>query len=178
MHESAPSLVLGVAGKVGSGKDTVADLLQLQYGFRSVNLSELVYESNLQLQISPTREQQRTLATDRRRQDGAYWVKFAHNRVVQELPAPGITLVSLYCEDEVDYLKRALGGKLLVVRCDDLAVRYERYVRRYNDDPRRLLLEHEFEILCSLAVDFSRSCLTLRMVACVFPMILSGLPSP
>jgi dephospho-CoA kinase len=147
MHEGNPFLVLGIAGKVGSGKDTVADLLQLQYGLRSVNLSELVYESNLQLQINPTREQQRTLATSRRQQDGAYWVRYAYNRVVKDLPAPGITLVSLYCEDEVDYLKRSLGGKLLVVRCDDLAIRYERYVRRYNDDPRRLLQEHEFEIL-------------------------------
>jgi len=139
-----PRLILGIAGKVGSGKDTVADLLQLQFGFCTVNLSELVYAANRELLISPTREQQKSLATERRRQDGAYWVKFAYERATTDKFADEVALISLYCEDEVNYLKNSLNGKLLVVHCDDLTIRYERYVRRYARDPRRILQVEEF----------------------------------
>ena len=145
MTQDRTRLLLGIAGKVGSGKDTVADLLELQYGFRTVNLSELVYAANRELLISPTREQQKSLATERRRQDGAYWVKFAYERATTDNSIQEIALVSLYCEDEVNHLKNSLNGKLLVVHCDDLAVRYERYVRRYARDLRRILQVEEFD---------------------------------
>jgi len=147
VSQDHPRLILGIAGKVASGKDTVAEILRLQYGFRTVNLSDLVYEQNRQLQIKPTRAEQRNLATKRRKDDKAYWVKFADERAREDPLARGIALVSLYCVDEVIYLRDVLNGRLLAVQCDDIETRYNRYCLRYQSDPPRLLQEEEFEEL-------------------------------
>jgi len=47
--------VIGIVGKIGSGKDTAAEYLNKKYSFKSVNIGDLVRKEAKNKKLVPTR---------------------------------------------------------------------------------------------------------------------------
>ncbi|MBN2043308.1 MAG: AAA family ATPase [Candidatus Aenigmarchaeota archaeon] len=119
-------LVLGITGKRGCGKDTVAQHLKKKYGFHVLVYTDDVLAPILRAQGKQvTRENLIRLATELRNQDGpAALTEMISERITSE----GFWCISgVRLPEEVEFLRGFYGQvfKLMNVNCDDRK-RYER----------------------------------------------------
>ena len=123
-------LVLGITGKRGCGKDTVAHHLREKYGFNVLIYTDHVLAPLLEAQGKQvTRDNLINLATDLRKQDGpAALTEMISERITSE----GFWCISgVRLPEEVDFLRGFYGQnfKLMNVNCSD-EKRYERLKSR------------------------------------------------
>lgn len=74
--------VIGIVGKIGSGKDTAAQYLTKKYKFKSVNMGDLVREESKKKKLVPTRKNLTNISkqfTDKFGKD--YWAKVAVKKI-------------------------------------------------------------------------------------------------
>jgi dephospho-CoA kinase len=123
-------MLIGVAGAMCSGKDTVAEHLENKYGFLHVSISDIVRVEVERAGLKSSRTNQRKTA-NKFRQDfsGYYWVNEAIAHARNAHPGKDVVLSGLYCPAEAQYLMDS-GGWLIGVRCDDVEARFERLCDR------------------------------------------------
>ncbi len=74
--------VIGIVGKIGSGKDTAAQYLTKKYKFKSINMGDLVREEAKKKKLVPTRKNLTKISkkfTDKFGKD--YWAKRAIKKI-------------------------------------------------------------------------------------------------
>ena len=128
-------MIIGIAGSICSGKDTVAEMLAGKYCFQSFSLVDILrneYErANIDIDTRPNR---RDHANGRRKAHSAHYyvtetLDVAHRAGIST--SDNIILVGLYCKGEVDFLVDKLGGVLIGVQCNlGATVRHDRFVAR------------------------------------------------
>jgi len=73
--------VIGLMGRIGSGKGTVADVLINEFGFQSVTMGDLVREEVAVRGLEPTREITTRVSGECLSQDPAYFIKRAVEKI-------------------------------------------------------------------------------------------------
>lgn len=73
--------VIGLMGRIGSGKGTVAKILVNDYGFKSIIMGDLVREEVLSRGLKPTREVTTRISTELLTKDPAYFIKKAVKKI-------------------------------------------------------------------------------------------------
>jgi len=120
--------LIGLAGRAGSGKDTVAQLCRrLMSGATVLSLSELIRAEVARSQAAPTRLLQRFVGDYRRKTaGGAYWVQRAIGETPEKTQA--LVLTGLYAPAEAAHV-RTLGGVVVWIEASETC-RLERIARR------------------------------------------------
>lgn len=70
-------IVIGLMGRIGSGKGTVARLLSEEYGFKIITIGDLAREEVKQRGLKPTRETTTRVTSELLSRDPAYYIKKA-----------------------------------------------------------------------------------------------------
>jgi dephospho-CoA kinase len=123
-------LVLGLTGKRGSGKDTMADYLKAKYGFRVLTYTNDVLAPILKGQGKEvTRENLIALALNLRASGGKHIIT---KLLCEKIEARGLWAVSgVRYPEEVDYFKEKFGRAFVLVEvCCHIEKRHERVVKR------------------------------------------------
>ncbi len=93
--------IIGLMGRIGSGKGTIADILIKDYGFKSITMGDLVREEVAKRGLKPTREETTRVSMDCRKKDPAYFIK----RVIEKIKQSG------YDKWLIDGIRTPLGVK-------------------------------------------------------------------
>jgi dephospho-CoA kinase len=137
-------MIVGIAGGMCSGKDTVAGILRDDHSFLLVNSSDIVRRELRAEGTEISRANQRLLANERRQNlGGDYWVRKAFEAASQDGKSNHIAIVSLYSVSECRYIQTELAGSVIGVVTSDLTQRFERLLRR-SDGSRDQLEFEEF----------------------------------
>jgi len=73
--------VIGLMGRIGSGKGTVADVLINEFGFKSITMGDLAREEVVNRGLEPTREVTTRVSTELLSQDPAFFIKKAVKKI-------------------------------------------------------------------------------------------------
>lgn len=139
MSENTPAApdLIGIAGSFASGKDTVAHVLEADYGFTHVSTGDMVRAAALRERGSIERPVLFEVANEHRHRDGA-GVFVLH---ALEQPRP-LVVTGIRSLGEAKALKAA-GGVLLFIDAP-AGIRYERMRARHRDAEIELSFE-QFE---------------------------------
>ena len=74
-------MIIGLMGRIGSGKGTVADVLIKEYGFKSVTMGDLAREEVRERGLEPSREITTKISTELLSKDPAYFIKKAIKKI-------------------------------------------------------------------------------------------------
>ncbi|MEM5871654.1 MAG: AAA family ATPase [Candidatus Aenigmatarchaeota archaeon] len=126
-------LVLGLTGKRGCGKDTMAEYLQKNYGFRILNFTNDVLGPILkEMGKEVTRENLIELALNLREKNGNDILAKMLSERIKENNCKGFWVISgIRYLEEVEYFKKTFGEnfKLVKIECN-IKKRYERIKNR------------------------------------------------
>ncbi|NOX71122.1 MAG: AAA family ATPase [Candidatus Micrarchaeota archaeon] len=123
-------VLIAITGRRGSGKDTFADFMRDNYGFKTLDFStDAINPILTELGLEITRKNLIDVATKTREREGIDF--FAH--IISDKIEEG----SNYCVsgmrfvEELDYMKKRFGGNFILVAliCDERN-RYERIKKR------------------------------------------------
>jgi hypothetical protein len=149
---------IGLAGKIRSGKDTVADYLGDKYKFKAFAFANGIKQVCCMLDLEPTdgrkpRALYQGIGQDVRKYDPDVWVNYLFKRVNQLDPETNIVVTDVRQPNEVNAL-REKGFVIIKVEADE-EIRLER--ARVKDDYFTLEdLNHETETAVdTLDVDFT-----------------------
>lgn len=133
-------MIIGISGKAGSGKDTIADYLREEYGFAKIAFAEpmktfcadlfdwggeeLYGPSELREIVDPEwgfspRKALQMLGTEwGRALNENMWVKIGLNKAKQKIQDgyPGVVITDCRFRNEIDYVKAAGGSVIRIVR--------------------------------------------------------------
>ena len=139
-------LVLGITGKRGSGKDTVAEYLKRKYGFHVLTYTEHVLSPILREQGKPvTRENLISLALEMRKKGGKHVLT---KLICDKIGKEGHWAISgVRYPEEHEYFRKRFGRdfKLLDIVCD-ARKRYERILKRGTKGEGEMTFEEFMEI--------------------------------
>jgi len=139
-------LVLGLTGKRGSGKDTMAEYLKAKYGFRVLTYTNDVLSPLLRhMGKQVTRENLIDLALEMRRKGGKHILT---KLICDKIESEGYWAISgVRYPEEVSYFKERFGDsfRLVYVSCSTKK-RYERVVKRGTKGEGHLTLKQFLEI--------------------------------
>lgn len=139
-------MIVGIAGGMCSGKDTVAAILRDAHCFSLINSSDMVRRELQEAGIQISRKSQRDLANERRRANGGdYWVRRAYEYVSERSQSDRMAIVSLYSVSECKYIQNELQGKVIGVETTNLQLRFERLVNRADGSRDSLTFEDFIE---------------------------------
>lgn len=116
--------IIGVSGTNGSGKDTVAQMLEDEYGFYSVSATKMLGDELTRRGLPHEREHKRAVSAEWRRKSGLGVIV---DRAVEEARQAGynkLVVGSLRNSGEVDRVHE-LGGTMIWIDADP-KIRYER----------------------------------------------------
>jgi dephospho-CoA kinase len=132
--------IVGLVGHGGSGKDTVARMLEAR-GFTHVSASELVREEIYRRGGTPTRALQTAVANEMRAErGGAYFVRLAVGR--EPSRTSPLVISGVYAVAEATAILDYPGGALLAVTADPTGeVSYQRVQSRSEGSRDHLTLE-------------------------------------
>lgn len=74
-------MIIGLMGRIGSGKGTVADIIIRDYGFKSITMGDLAREETINQGLKPTRENTTKVSTELLSSDPAYFINKAINKL-------------------------------------------------------------------------------------------------
>ena len=134
--------IIGVTGTFGSGKDTVADILESEFNALHVSTSDIVREKSMERHNSIERNPflQETATYYRKQFGGDYFAREAYKRfeaVADQYSAAVITGIRSLGEARALH---ELGGVLVQVDAP-IEVRYERMVGRQRDQETQMSLD-------------------------------------
>lgn len=118
--------IIGVSGTNGSGKDTVGNILEQEYGFLFVSVTDILRDELIRRGQTPEREYLRELSAEWRRKDGLGILvdKAIQIYESQDKNYKGLVISSLRNAGEADRVHE-LGGKVVWVDADP-KIRYKR----------------------------------------------------
>ena len=129
-------MIIGLVGSFCAGKNTVAEILEKDFGFEIVStrafLKERLRIRNTELDSPQTL---REYANERRLRHGAeYLVKQVVNmaKTNDELADDLLVISDIFCVGEAEYLQKTLGGLLISIECSDVESRWTRYQNRID----------------------------------------------
>jgi len=73
--------VVGLMGRIGSGKGTVADVLINEFGFKGITMGDLAREEVTDRGLEPSRETTTRISTELLSKDPAYFIKKAVKKI-------------------------------------------------------------------------------------------------
>ena len=134
-------VIIGLTGKLGSGKGTIAEILATK-GFFSTSLSDRIREEIRSRNLDVTRERLLEVSDELRRKEGPTVLAKRTWEMVILSGKDRVVIDSIRGEAEVDYLKKQ-SGFFLVGVIADVATRFLRIKERGREsDPQTL---EEFE---------------------------------
>ena len=139
-------MLIGIAGGMCSGKDTVGGYLRTRFGFSVANSSdELRWEMGTSgVQVS--RASQREFANDcRLRFGGGYFIQRAYERAIAGAASGRLAIVSFYTVGEARFFLTELKGRLIGVIGPEPKVGYGRLVARSDGARDQLSFEQFLE---------------------------------
>jgi dephospho-CoA kinase len=121
-------LIFGVCGNACSGKDSVAEILERDFGFAHISTSKLVRDEVLNERKKETRENQTFVANSTRKEYGSdYFVKEAIRIGVNgSWSSENLVLSGIYCVGEARFLLSQNNAFLIGVSGPDVKDRFER----------------------------------------------------
>jgi dephospho-CoA kinase len=134
-------LVLGLTGKRGSGKDTMAEYLRKKYGFSVLTYTNDVLGPLLrQMGKGMTRENLIALALDMRQKSGKHVLT---QLICDKIERDGCWAVSgVRYPEEVSHFRKRFGGAFRLIRIEcGTRKRYERVKKRGTKGEGRLTLK-------------------------------------
>ncbi len=137
-------LTIGVCGSACSGKDSVAEILERDFGFVHISTSKLVQDEVLNERKKETRENQTQVANSTRREyGGEYFVKEAIRLGANGSQSTGnLVLSGIYCVGEAQYLLSQKGALLIGVVGPGVKDRFERLKARIAGKQDHMTYEH------------------------------------
>jgi len=134
--------IIGVTGTFGSGKDTVADILEKEFNIMHQNTSDVVREKSMERHGSIERDPylKETATYYRKEFGGDYFVRECYKRYREaEDRYAGVVITGIRSLGEARALNE-LGGVLVQVDAP-IEIRYERMVKRQRGEEGKLTLE-------------------------------------
>ena len=134
-------LVLGLTGKRGSGKDTMAEYLRKKYGFRVMTYTNDVLSPLLmQMKKDITRENLIDLALEMRRKSGKHILT---ELICDKIESDGLWAISgVRYPEEVSHFRKRFGDAFRLVRVEcGTRKRYERVKKRGTKGEGKLTLK-------------------------------------
>ncbi len=134
--------IIGVTGTFGSGKDTVADILEEEYNVLHVSTSDIVREKSMERHGSIERDPylKETATYFRKEFGGDYFAREAYKRFEEQADRyAGAVITGIRSLGEAKVIKE-LGGVLVQVDAP-IEVRYERMVARKRDEETKTTLD-------------------------------------
>jgi len=123
-------LIIGVAGKIGSGKDTVAKYIAKKYKFRFASIGDIVREELRRRGLPITRNQSAKISKYMREKYGEdYWVRRLANKI-SRYKWKNVVISGVRSPSDVKFLKDAFKDFILVKVCAKPKIRYERLKKR------------------------------------------------
>jgi dephospho-CoA kinase len=124
--------VVGLVGRAGAGKDTVAGMLEEKYP--SVRMGEVVIEETRRRNLELTDENVGAVASDLRRREGMDAIARRCIDRIRALEAPMVIVNGIRGPDEIRLFKRAFDGFHVIEVWSPEKVRYERIRSRGRSD--------------------------------------------
>jgi dephospho-CoA kinase len=140
-------LIIGVCGSACSGKDSVAEILERDFGFEHVSTSKLVRDEVLNERKKETRENQTLVANSTRREYGSdYFVKEAIRLGKNgSHPTTRLVLSGIYCVGEARYLLSQSNSVLIGINGPEVKDRFTRLKARIAGKQDHMTFEHFVE---------------------------------
>ena len=136
-------MIIGVTGRRGSGKDTVADYLKDRHGFSALDFTRDVLSSELKKRgLAVTRDNLISLAMEgRRKAHNGIWAEKLSD-VVKAKGKGDFVISGVRFMEEVETFKKHLGEDFILISviCDDKA-RHERCRKRGTKGEANLTFE-------------------------------------
>ena len=129
-------IILGLAGQIASGKDTIADYLVKKYHGEKISFSQPFRDIMQRIQIPINRINLSRLGNDLRRAFGKDFLSKVIAQDVINSRAKIITLPNIRLEEDLIHLKKIPGFYLVAVDAD-ARTRFDRLKKRkqqYEDD--------------------------------------------
>lgn len=124
------SLIIGVTGTNGSGKDTVGDILK-EIGFNFFSCSQIIREEAAERNIYTNRENMIALGNELRETFGAGILSRRICQRIKENGLENVVVASIRHPAEIEELKKTFSDFILIAVDAPLEVRYQR-VRERN----------------------------------------------
>ena len=120
--------IFGLTGKMGSGKDTLADIL-IVYGFKKYVYSDVIKRELKKRNMEPTRENLQNMGNILRERKGSDVLSKRIYEKIMEEKAEKALVVGIRNQGEVEFFKRLENFKLVWVEAND-DVRMKRLIER------------------------------------------------
>jgi len=134
-------MIIGLMGKIGSGKDTVAEYLVKKYGFVMVGFGDVTREIAKEKGIEPTRENLLEIQKEMVSKYGIDYFPKRIARMIKEKKLDRVVVNGIRRPTDALTLKEEFGEdfKLVLVETDP-KIRYERMLKRGRvGDPKQYL---------------------------------------
>lgn len=128
--------VIGICGKIGSGKDFVADYICLNYGYTRITVSDIILEQMAKEgKLNPSREDKTNFNKEKIAKYGInYWMDLIIKKIKNE-KLNKVVVAGLRYPSDISSLKEAFGKNFISFLVDvDPQVRYKRMISRARAD--------------------------------------------
>lgn len=138
-------MIIGVAGKIGSGKDTVAKYIAREYGFKFASIGDVVREELKRRGLPITRNQSARISKHMREKYGEdYWVRRLADKI-KRYKWRDVVVSGVRSPSDVKFLKKAFRDFVLVKVCAKPRIRYERLKKRRRPGYPKTYEEFKFQ---------------------------------
>jgi dephospho-CoA kinase len=122
-------LVVGLVGRIGSGKTSVSEHLHLKYGASQYRFSQILVDILERLHLPPKREYLQTLGTVLREELDQNAIVYALEKDLEKDPADIIVIDGIRYENEVEMLRKFENNVMIFID-SPVKDRYKRCIMR------------------------------------------------
>lgn len=162
-------IVIGIVGKIGSGKDELAKVLSRSCGVPALSVGDVAREAAYEQNIEPNRENLHRISRQLIDEHGRdYFIE----QIIRKIETEGlksITITGIRTPRDAERLRQRFGRDFLLIHVDvsDETLRYARLKKRKRlRDPETFsefrIQEQEEELLFNLSETLDMADLTLR----------------
>ncbi len=122
-------MIIGLMGRIGSGKGTVSEILQNEYGFKAITIGDLAREETIARGLEPTRENTTKVSTELLSKDPKYFIKKAIEQIKNSSHKNWI-IDGIRRPMDVEEFKKAFPDIIFIEVYVDPKIRFERLKER------------------------------------------------